>query len=80
MTKFIKSIVNCVDYKGQKFNNNPINIDLVTEVSKRRLKYYPDNEGIPSIYFKGVDVEWVYLKDSDRDSEFETIINADYGR
>lgn len=57
--------------------NNPINIELVTQVEKIQERYYPDNEGTPAIRFHGIDKTWVYGQDQaeQRDADYDSIVS-----
>lgn len=72
---FIKSSVERVNYRGNILDNHPVNLLLCKGIIKNRINWYPDNVGIPSIYFKGCDVEWAYSYVEDRDKDFEDIAN-----
>lgn len=72
---FIKSSVERVNYRGDFIYNHPVNLLLCKGIIKNRIKFYPDNTGIPSIYFKGCDIEWGYLSIEQRDKDFEDIAN-----
>ena len=64
MKMFIKPPVRSVEYlRGQSIVNNPINIDLCTAIKKSKVNWYPDNEGLHSIHFKGCGEEWVFPKE-----------------
>lgn len=81
MAKFVKCSSNKTTYRGYQISNDPVNIDLVIQISKGITQYYPDNKGVPSIIFKfnnSEKLEWVYdLKDEgSRDSDFEGLINS----
>lgn len=64
------------DYYGQR-QNNPVNIDLCTEIIKRN-----DSNGYgkfyPVIVFKGCNVIWYYGENNykERDEEFKSIISV----
>ena len=73
MVHFIKCSIEKVKYCRSKIFNNPVNLNLCQSISKSRLKYYPDNTGVPSIRFKGCDTEWVYDSAKERDIEFDRI-------
>ncbi len=76
MAKFIKCSCEQTKYLGYKIHNNPVNIELVTQVQKIQEAYYPDNEGTPAILFHGIDKKWVYGKNEvkQRDSDYEKIL------
>jgi hypothetical protein len=71
---FIKPKIEQVRYRQYDLKNNPVNIDLCKELVKSTYAHYPDNEGIPSIIFKGCDAEWKFIDEKDRDEEYERII------
>lgn len=65
------------DYRDQRDRENrPVNLALCKSVEKTRLRWYPDNEGRPSISFHGCDTEWVFSTDRARDAEYDRIITA----
>ncbi len=72
---FIIPSVPNVQYRGNNLNNWPINISLVTWFSKGKHAEYPDNVGIPTIYFAGIKIKWVFETEYDRDEEFNRIIS-----
>lgn len=74
MAKFIKCSISETEYKGNVIVNDPVNIDMVSKVSKTVLRFYPDNLGAPSITFGNVDEQWVYDNEEDRDCDFYRII------
>lgn len=77
MAKFIRCSCEEAEYKGYKMHNNPINIELVTQVEKILVRYYPDNEGTPAIQFHGINKQWVYAKNQieQRDYDYESIVS-----
>jgi len=61
--------------------NVVVNLDFVTTFSCDRTKYYPDNDGIPTIVFglsHGGEITWLYDKDEEaqRDTDYELLIDA----
>ena len=72
---FIKSSVERVNYRGDFIYNHPVNLLLCKGIIKRKICYYPDNTGRPSIFFKGCDIEWLYPTAEQRDKDFEDIAN-----
>ncbi len=57
--------------------NNPINMDLVTFFEKSSIKYYPDNDGKPSIKFyfaKDFYEEWIFKNKEDRDKYYDNLV------
>lgn len=68
---FITCYVESIIYRrGEKVVNKPVNLSLCKNISKTKYAWYPDNIGKPAITFDGCDTEWVYDKESDRDSDF----------
>jgi hypothetical protein len=85
MAHFITANTKSVNYRGcqpsgdrrdEIITNHPVNIDLCTHIIKSRMKWYPDNTGMPSILLKGVEVEWVYNSEKDRDEDFEALTKS----
>jgi hypothetical protein len=77
MATFIKCNTSVGSY-FEGYENNPINIDLVTSVKKSRHHRYPDKEGAPCLIFKGIDEKWIYDKiggEAKRDEDYDNIIN-----
>jgi len=76
MAKFIKCSCENAEYHGYKQHNSPINIDLVTQIEKTTVSYYPDNEGTPAIKFHGINITWIYAKNEtkQRDKDYEFLI------
>ena len=72
---FIRSSLEKVKYRGHILENHPVNLLLCKGIMKNRIQYYPDNTGIPSIYFKGCSIEWGYSSEEQRDKDFEDIAN-----
>ena len=58
--------------------NKAINISLCTSVKKSRMKWYPDNDGIPSIEFGGIDEKWVFNSDKSRDETYNLLVNNEF--
>lgn len=75
MANFIKCSCEKTVYHGHEITNDPINIELVTQVSKFHKKWYPDNTGIPALKFHGIDKTWVYENEQDRDDDYDKIVN-----
>ena len=72
---FVECSVPSVRYlRGETVNNNPVNISLCTSIRKGQYRWYPDNEGLPSIVFDGCEVKWVYNSAKERDLDFENIV------
>ena len=74
MSNFIVCSVLETPYRNYKIKNNPVNIDLCTELIKHQEAWYPDNIGMPAIKFKGCGVKWVYRNEKDRDLDFDKIL------
>lgn len=75
---FITCSVESIDYRRGVVTNKPVNLSLCKSVEKVKYAWYPDNEGKPAIRFNGCDVEWVYHYASERDADFQKIINNEY--
>ena len=80
MAKFIQCSCEHTEYKGNKYQNCPINIEHVTLVEKRQYRNIYGNEGTIAIYFHGIEKEWVYGKDEteQRDFDYNKIVNNNY--
>ncbi len=55
--------------------NDVVNLSLCKSISKGKFSWYPDNEGIPSIIFRGTKIEWVFNNNQQRDTEFGRIVS-----
>lgn len=78
---FIKPPIEIVTYlRGDEIVNKAINISLCTSVKKSRLKWYPDNDGIPSIEFGGIDEKWVFNSDKSRDETYNLLVNNEFSK
>lgn len=78
---FIKPPIEIVTYlRGDEIVNKAINISLCTSVKKSRLKWYPDNYGIPSIEFGGIDEKWVFNSDTYRDNIYNLITSNEFSK
>lgn len=80
---FIKSSVGELNYlRGDLVINKPVNLSLCQTVHKDRLRWYPDNTGLPTINFKMMsedrDVMWAYKTEQERDSDYEIIVNNNF--
>lgn len=76
---FIKPLNEVVTYlRGDEIVNKAINISLCTSVKKSRMKWYPDNDGIPSIEFGGIDEKWVFNSDKSRDETYNLLVNNEF--
>lgn len=77
MSKFIipKVKFSHRDYIGEH-QNNPVNIDLCTELIKKD-EYNGYGKEYPVIYFKGCDVTWYYGEDGHklRDEQYNELLN-----
>jgi hypothetical protein len=78
MAKFVKPSVQETSYRSDVVHNNPVNIDKVTQVEKKQFQWYPDNIGIPGIYFHGIDIRWAYPDEASRDKDYEAIVNNNF--
>ncbi|ALF52254.1 hypothetical protein ACX27_04320 [Nostoc piscinale CENA21] len=74
MAKFIKCSCENAKYNSYSQHNSPVNIDLACQIVKGRANAYPDNQGAPTIAFVGINIEWVYEKEEDRDADYEMIL------
>ena len=71
-----------IDYRSSTLTNNPINISLCESIQKSRLRYYPDNNGIPSLLFlfnktsdeQSNDRRWNFRSEEDRDFAYDEIM------
>lgn len=82
--RFIQCSFECINYRGHLLKNDPINIGNVNQISKDRLHFYPDNDGIPTIRFKmngGEDLIWHYNKKDERirNEDFQKIVLYTFG-
>ena len=86
MNQFIKPpYENLPGGRYEKHINNPVNLINVNGIKKGRLKYYPDNDGVPSIYFLGTEtknledgITWIFHDEKERDLCFEAIANNSF--
>lgn len=78
MVQFIQCPVKSVNYGGIHIENYPINIEKCTRIEKHRRKAYPDNEGIPLLFFGGCETEWSFKYDSHRDLVFNKISDNNF--
>ena len=79
---FISPRIPLAKYRNEIIQNDPINLSLCIYISLERLKWYPDNTGLPAISFhfgNGSFVKWVYNSERDRDEDFLAISNNTYG-
>ena len=74
MVYFIKCSVPSIKYRhDHELINNPVNLALCQQIGKGNYACYPDNEGKPTIEFKGCGTQWVFYTEIDRDTEFDRI-------
>lgn len=86
MNQFIKPPYENVMYGRYKdHTNNPVNLANVTGIAKMQLNYYPDNNGVPGIYFLGTakkksddEITWIFKNEKERDECFEAIANNSF--
>lgn len=69
----------------ENHTNIPVNLTNVNGIKKGALKYYPDNDGVPSIYFLGTETKnledgivWIFHDEKERDLCFEAIANNSF--
>jgi hypothetical protein len=75
MAKFLECSVPEIEYlHGRKIVNHPVNINLCVRIRRDQHKWYPDNEGLPSIHFDGCNAEWVFKSYADRDADYERVL------
>lgn len=72
---FIECTVPSVVYRGTTQNNDPVNLTFCISITKGRLQYYTDNEGIPTIVFRGTSVSWTYKTEAERDADYDRIMD-----
>ncbi|MBP2494967.1 hypothetical protein ABID82_007172 [Methylobacterium sp. PvP062] len=74
--RFHVPLIPSITYLGGTVRENmPVNMGLVEAISKSRMRWYPDNEGKPSILFHGTKVEWAFDTEEDRDCEYARIMH-----
>ena len=86
MNQFIKPPYEKLEYgRYENRTNIPVNLMNVNGIKKGRLKYYPDNNGIPSIYFLGTETKnledgiiWIFHGEKERDDCFEAIADNSF--
>jgi hypothetical protein len=64
--------------RGEIINNWPVNLELCTELVKIRVRWYPDNRGLPGIKFNGCDSEWAFTSEEERDQVFNSLASNTY--
>ena len=75
MATFVECSASFVIYRrDEKIYNHPVNLDLCTSIRKTSTKWYPDNIGLPSIYFEGCVVTLAYKDETTRDAEYIRIL------
>lgn len=86
MNQFIKPPFEKLKWgRYENHRNIPVNLINVNGIKKKQLKYYPDNDGVPSIYFLGTETKnledgiiWIFNKEKERDDCFEAIANNSF--
>ena len=86
MNQFIKPPFEKLNIgRYENHTNIPVNLTNVNGIKKGRLKYYPDNDGVPSIYFLGTETKnledgiiWIFNNEQERDDCFEAIANNSF--
>jgi len=76
---FVKCSVETVKYRNYDYSNNPINLALCRFITKKQYKCYPDNIGIPAIYFDDDNLHWLYQDVKQRDKDFDMLTNIKIG-
>jgi hypothetical protein len=71
---FLEPIHNVVKYGKYDIVNHIVNISLCKGIEKFQEKYYPDNEGIPALKFKGCDIRWIFPNKNERQKEINRIL------
>jgi len=76
MAKFVSCSVPEVIYRrGSSVVNHAVNLDLCRKIRKSRLNWYPDNVGLPAIDFDGCDAKWTFNNETERDAEYDRLID-----
>ena len=71
---FIECSIPSIKYmRGEIVNNDPVNLSLCKSIRRGKYAWYPDNTGKPSIVFRGVETEWVFNNEKERDLEYDRI-------
>jgi hypothetical protein len=78
MAEFIECTVPVCTYRGRGLPNEPVNLARCTALSRTVVRWYPNNEGLPAIHFKGCDETWAFPTAAEREAEWARIIA--YGR
>jgi hypothetical protein len=74
MVYFVKCSIESVRYRiDHRLINNPVNLALCTQIAKGKYAHYPDNEGLPTIEFKGCEAQWAFPTEEARDMELDRI-------
>ena len=72
---FVQCTVPSVRYMhGKSLNNDPVNLAYCKRIRKSTYNWYPDNDGLPTIEFKGCGARWVFDSTEDRDKEFDRVL------
>lgn len=75
MVFFVRCSVPSVTYlRGEEITNSPVNLDMCSALIKEQHRWYPDNDGLPSIFFAGNERRWVYRDAKIRDEDFDFLI------
>lgn len=78
---FVRCSVSEVPYlRGEKVENDPVNLATVSRIQKLKYNWYPDNVGLPGIMFRGPEpnIHWAYRDEAMRDADFERIANNEF--
>lgn len=70
---FIFPKIRKIKYGREILYNHIVNLDHCTYISFKRESWYPDNVGIPVIFFGGIDVKWYYEDNVDREMAYDKI-------
>lgn len=76
MAKFIKCSCKSLEIESVTCNNKPVNIELVSSFEKSNALIISIGDYRPSIYFDGVDEEWTYPTEEERDKDYDEILNT----
>lgn len=80
---FTACVFGTVEYRNKTFHNSPINLSLVTHVSKADHHEYPEISGVgpaPALKFHLVNDKtqlWVFSRPVDRDSCLKALISTE---
>lgn len=78
MSSFIKPHTESIGGRYGSHKNLAVNLDLCRAIEKDKLKWYPDNDGVPSIKFIGCKAEWIFQSMEERDEAYEKIAENTY--